>query len=90
MNQQCKIRAFVYAYTLGAMTLAILTIHLQPPPTKITLQEKIDTLALVLDGGELIDPNYVEYVPIPKRKPEQGYTVAYIQDMNDFIAGFVR
>lgn len=82
-------RKFIYGNMVGMTCLTLLTGYLHEPRV-ITMQEKIDTLALALEGGVLIDPNDTAYVPIPQRKPEQGYTMAFVQDMNDFVKGFVN
>ena len=83
-------RKFIYGNITGITALALLFCALHKP-TVITTQDKIDALALVLDGGAIINPHKkVASVPIPKRKPEQGYTLAFREDMNDFIKGFVE
>lgn len=82
-------RKFIYGNIVGMTCLTLLTGYLHEPRV-VTMQEKIDTLALVLDGDLLIDPNDTSYIPIPQRKPEGGYTLAFREDMNDFIKGFIR
>lgn len=83
-------RKFIYGNMVGVTCLSLLTGYLHEPRV-ITLQEKIDTLALALDGDILVEPYRVaKYVPIPQRKPEIGYTLAYREDFNAFLKGFIN
>ena len=92
------IKNLIYAYGLGAATLAIMTLHFTPIPKEVSYEQKVEALAATLDntialhlvGGEVVNPHKVETIPVPKRKPEFGYSLSYIDDMNEFVKGFVE
>ena len=80
-------RSYIYTFGAGALTLAVLTIYLTPPKRIVT--EITSGLPQIMADVDDSGFEIVEYVPIPQRKPSpQGYTLAYIEDMNDFIEGF--
>ena len=82
----CLAGLLVIAFGLGMLCA---------PPEKQTVrapttEEMANTLAMMMDGEELISQYKTSSIPIPKRKPEQGYTLAFREDMNDFIEGFIE
>jgi hypothetical protein len=81
-------RKFIYGNMVGMTCLAVLTWYLHKPKT-ITFDDKVSALALVLDGEVLKRPNRSVSAPIPQHKPDQGYTLAYRQEMDDLIKEYV-
>ena len=82
-------RKIIYGAMGGMLCLTALTGYLHEPHV-ITFDDKVEALALVLDGEMLKNPHKVVNAPIPQRKPEMGYTVAFRESMTEFIGGFVE